>query len=171
MAKTITQKTKMKARTRPIATQLARMKEGRKLVVFIVRSYFTHSSSNVTWMQIMRSKNNRRSRTNISYQNKKNFMTKVKSHKKTTLTHCLKNWMQRTKINDLLIIYREINEHILCWNDPYHIWMSCVNNVQWKVKKIKVGYVLTKVAHFLSFFKESLILFLKFSLKKFLIFF
>jgi len=40
----------------------------KKLVPLVVGSYFTHSPSNVACMQIIRSNNNGRSRTNINYQ-------------------------------------------------------------------------------------------------------
>jgi hypothetical protein len=54
MVKIITQKTKRKAKERSKDTELARTKEGRKLVLFMVGNYFTHNISNVTYMQIMR---------------------------------------------------------------------------------------------------------------------
>jgi len=74
MAETITRKTKGKAKEKPKesafsqinSTQPARTKEGRELVPFVVGSYFTHNLFNVVYMQIMKSNNNRRSRTNIS---------------------------------------------------------------------------------------------------------
>jgi hypothetical protein len=43
-----------------------RIKEKRELVPLVGESYLTHSSSNVTCMQIMRSNNNRRSETSIT---------------------------------------------------------------------------------------------------------
>jgi hypothetical protein len=48
----------------PIRTK----KKGRKLVLFMVGSYFTHSPSNVASMQIVKSNNNGRSKTNITCQ-------------------------------------------------------------------------------------------------------
>jgi hypothetical protein len=41
MARTITQKTKGKAKERPKDTQPTRTKEGRELVLFMVGNYFT----------------------------------------------------------------------------------------------------------------------------------
>ncbi len=66
MAKTITQKTKGKAKERPKDAQLVGTKKGRKPIPLMVRSYLTHNLSNATYMQIVRSNNNRRPRTNIS---------------------------------------------------------------------------------------------------------
>jgi hypothetical protein len=59
MAGTITQKTKGEAKEKPKNSQLAGVKERRELVPLVVGSYLTHSSSNVTGMQIMRSHNNK----------------------------------------------------------------------------------------------------------------
>jgi hypothetical protein len=66
MAKTITQKTKKKAKERPKDAQPTGIKEGRELVPFMVGCYLAHILSNVTGMQTMRS--NRRSKTSICYQ-------------------------------------------------------------------------------------------------------
>jgi hypothetical protein len=66
MAKTITQKTKGKAKKRPKDVQPTRTKGGKDLVPLMVRSYLTHNPSNITCMQIVSSNNNRMSRTNIS---------------------------------------------------------------------------------------------------------
>jgi hypothetical protein len=68
MVKSITWKTKGKANKRSTIMQPARTKEGRKLVRVMVRSYVTHILSNVTDMQIMRFKNNKRFRTSIAHQ-------------------------------------------------------------------------------------------------------
>ncbi len=68
MAGTITRKTKGKAKERPEEAQPASTKEGRELVALVVGSYLTHSPSNVTSMQIVRSNSNRMSTTNISRQ-------------------------------------------------------------------------------------------------------
>jgi hypothetical protein len=64
MARTIMWKTKGKAKEKaktnahPVGT-----KEGRELVPLVIGIYLTHSLSNVTCMQIVKSNNNRRSRT------------------------------------------------------------------------------------------------------------
>jgi hypothetical protein len=76
MAETITRKTKGKAKEKPKDTQPARTKEGRELVPFVVGSYFTHNLFNIVYMQIMKSNNNRRSRTNISCQRNLPFYNK-----------------------------------------------------------------------------------------------
>jgi hypothetical protein len=68
MAKTITKETKREAKERLKDTQLARTKKGRKLVPFMVGSYFTHNLFNVANMQIMGSNSNGRSRINITCQ-------------------------------------------------------------------------------------------------------
>ncbi len=68
MVETITQKTKGKAKERPKDVQPKRTKEGRELIPFVVRGYFTHNLSNVVCMQVMKSNHNRRYRTNISCQ-------------------------------------------------------------------------------------------------------
>jgi len=62
MTKTITWKTKGKAKERPKDVKPTRTKEGRELVSFVIGNYFTHSLSNVTYMQIMRFNNNKRFR-------------------------------------------------------------------------------------------------------------
>jgi hypothetical protein len=43
-------------------------KKGRKLIPFVIGSYFTHGSFNVTYMQIVRFNSNGRPRTSITYQ-------------------------------------------------------------------------------------------------------
>jgi len=65
MARTITQKTKRKAKERPTYAQPIGTKEGRKLVPLVVGSHFTHNPFNVTYMEIVKSKNHRRFKTNI----------------------------------------------------------------------------------------------------------
>ncbi len=54
-----------KAKERPKDALPAKSKERRKLIPFMVGSYFTHSPYNVANMQVVRSNNNRRSRSNI----------------------------------------------------------------------------------------------------------
>jgi hypothetical protein len=76
MVGTITQKTKGKAIERPTKVQPTGTKEGRKLIPLMVRSYLIHSPSNVTYMQIVRSKNNNRFKTNISHQSNLPFYNK-----------------------------------------------------------------------------------------------
>jgi hypothetical protein len=66
MVRTITQKTKCKAKEKPKDSLPPATEERRELVSLIVGSYLTHSSSNVTCMQSVRFNNNRRSRTSIS---------------------------------------------------------------------------------------------------------
>jgi len=66
MVGTITQKTKGKAKEKLYAQPVG-TKEGRELVPLLVGSYLTQNPSNVTNMQIVRSNNNRRSKTNISH--------------------------------------------------------------------------------------------------------
>ncbi len=43
-------------------------KKGEKLVPLMIGSYLTHNPFNVTYIQIVRSNNNGRSRKNITYQ-------------------------------------------------------------------------------------------------------
>ncbi len=69
MVRTITWKTKRKTKKRPIYVQLVKTKERRKLVPFVVGSFFIHKGFNVAFMQIVRSKSNKRSKRNISHQN------------------------------------------------------------------------------------------------------
>ncbi len=68
MARTITRKTKGKVKERSKDVQHVRTKEGKKLIPLVVGSYFTFNPSNVTYMQIVRSNNDRRSKTSISHQ-------------------------------------------------------------------------------------------------------
>jgi hypothetical protein len=57
MAKTITRKTKWKAKERPKNVQPARTKEGRESVPLMVGRYLTCGLSNVISMQIVKSSN------------------------------------------------------------------------------------------------------------------
>jgi hypothetical protein len=66
MVRTITQKTKCKAKEKPKDALPPGTEERRELVPLMVGSYLTHSLSNVTCMQSVRSNNNRRSTTSIS---------------------------------------------------------------------------------------------------------
>jgi len=59
---------KQKRRPKKGQQSPARTKERRKLVCLMVGSYLTHIRSNVIYMQIMRSKNNKRFRTSIAHQ-------------------------------------------------------------------------------------------------------
>jgi hypothetical protein len=68
MVETITWEIKKEGQKRPKDTQLARTKKGKKLVSLVVGTYFTHGSSNVTYMQIMRFNSNGRFRTSITRQ-------------------------------------------------------------------------------------------------------
>jgi hypothetical protein len=68
MIETIMPKTKGKAKKRSKEAHQRGIKEGRELVPLMVESYFTHNLSNVICMQIVRSNNNRRPKTSISYQ-------------------------------------------------------------------------------------------------------
>jgi len=68
MAGAITWTTKGKAKKGQKKVKLKGIKERKELVPLMVGSYFTHSPSNVTSMQIMRSNSNRRFRTSISHQ-------------------------------------------------------------------------------------------------------
>jgi len=68
MAGTITWKTEGKAKERPKDARPTRTEERRELVLLVVGSYLTHNPSNVAYMQIMKSNNNRRFRTSISCQ-------------------------------------------------------------------------------------------------------
>jgi hypothetical protein len=65
-------------------------KEG-ELAPLVVGNYFTHNPSNVTCMQIVRSNNNGRSKTNIIFNTIFFFIIDVKGHKKSILIYCLKN--------------------------------------------------------------------------------
>jgi hypothetical protein len=51
-------------------------KKGRELISLVVGSYFTHYPSNVTYMQIVRSNTNGRSKTNIIYQRNLPFFSR-----------------------------------------------------------------------------------------------
>jgi hypothetical protein len=66
MVRTITQKTKGKAKERPKDAQPTSTKERRELVPLMVGSYLTYNPSNVACMQIVRSNNNRRFKISIS---------------------------------------------------------------------------------------------------------
>jgi hypothetical protein len=68
MVKIITQKTKKKAKERSKDTQFARTKEGGERSPFMVGTYFTHNTSNVIYMQIVKFNSYRESRTSISCQ-------------------------------------------------------------------------------------------------------
>jgi hypothetical protein len=68
MVKIITWKIKSKTKERLKDMYPTRIKEGRELVPLMIGNYLTYNPSNVTHMQIVRSNNNRRSRTNISRQ-------------------------------------------------------------------------------------------------------
>jgi hypothetical protein len=57
MFETITRETKKEGQKRPKNTQLAGTKKGKKLVFLVVETYFTHGSSNVAYMQIMKFNN------------------------------------------------------------------------------------------------------------------
>ncbi len=52
-------------------------RKGRKLILFVVGSYLTHSPSNVACMQIMKFNNNGRSRTSIICQYNLPFYSKI----------------------------------------------------------------------------------------------
>jgi len=67
MAGTITWKTKEEAKERPKGTEPTGTKKNRELVPLVVGSYFTHILTNVVYMQIVRSNNNGRSKTNICF--------------------------------------------------------------------------------------------------------
>jgi hypothetical protein len=69
MAETITREIKREGqREAKRRITCKNQKKGRKLIPFVVGSYFTHNLSNVTHMQIVRSHNNGRSRTRITHQ-------------------------------------------------------------------------------------------------------
>jgi len=68
MIGTITWKKKGKAKKRPKIVQPRSTKERKELVPLMVGSYLTHNHSNLACMQIVRSNNDRRSRTSISRQ-------------------------------------------------------------------------------------------------------
>jgi len=68
MTKTITRKTKRKAKERSKDAKPIRTKEGRKLNPLVVGSYLTHNLFNVTGMQIMKFNSNKRYGTSISCQ-------------------------------------------------------------------------------------------------------
>ncbi len=76
---------------------VCKKKTREKASPFHVRSYFTHSPFNVTYMEIVRFNSNRRFKTNISHQRNLLFYSKVKANWKTILTCYLKNWMQKDK--------------------------------------------------------------------------
>ncbi len=69
MAKTITGETKKEIQ-RKAKRRIAHrnQKKRKKVIPFVVRRYFTHGSSNVAYMQIMKSNSNGRSKTNIACQ-------------------------------------------------------------------------------------------------------
>jgi len=80
MVGTIMQQTKGKAKKRPKDVHPIGIKERRKLIPLMVGNYFTHNPLDVVCMQIMRSKNNKRLRTNISCQCNLPFYSKGKAH-------------------------------------------------------------------------------------------
>jgi hypothetical protein len=69
MAGTITRETKNEGKKKGQKTHNSQEpKKGKKLVLIMIRSYFTHGPFNVTYMQIMKSNNNGRFKTSITYQ-------------------------------------------------------------------------------------------------------
>jgi hypothetical protein len=69
MARTITRETKKESQKKAKRqTTRKNQKKRRKLIPFVVGSYLTHCPSNVTYMQIVKSNNNGRSRTSITCQ-------------------------------------------------------------------------------------------------------
>jgi hypothetical protein len=63
--------------------------KGKKLVLLVVGSYFIHSPFNVACMQIMKSNNNGKFRTNINYQHNFPFYSKGKSTLKNSINMLL----------------------------------------------------------------------------------
>jgi hypothetical protein len=59
---------------------VCKKKTREKASPFHVRSYFTHSPFNVTYMEIVRFNSNRRFKTNISHQHNFLFYSKVKAN-------------------------------------------------------------------------------------------
>jgi hypothetical protein len=80
MVKTIARKTKGQGQRKAKRCVTRKNQKGRKLIPLVVGSYFTHSLSNVTRMQIVKSNSNRRSRTNILANTIFLFITDVKAH-------------------------------------------------------------------------------------------
>ncbi len=69
MARTITWETKKEGQKKAKRhTNIRTKKKGRKLVPFVVGSYFTHNPFDVACMQIMRPNDNGRSRISITRQ-------------------------------------------------------------------------------------------------------
>jgi hypothetical protein len=92
MVETIVGETKRQAKERPKDEQPTwTKKKKKKLVPFVVGSYFTHGLSNVICMQIVRSNDNGKFKTCITCQ--LNFLSiiEVKACWKAMSTHCLKN--------------------------------------------------------------------------------
>ncbi len=67
---------KREGQKKPKDTQPVGTKERRKLVLLVVRNYFTHSPFNVACMQIVRFNSNWRFRTNIPHQHNLPFHNK-----------------------------------------------------------------------------------------------
>jgi hypothetical protein len=59
---------KLKATEKSKDKQCARTKEGKDLIPLTVGNYFTHNPFNVAFMQIVKSNNNKKSKTSISCQ-------------------------------------------------------------------------------------------------------
>jgi hypothetical protein len=53
--------------------------KNKKLVPLVVGNYFTHSLSNVTYMQFVKYNSNERFRTSITYQRNLLFIVKIKA--------------------------------------------------------------------------------------------
>ncbi len=96
LIRTITWKTKVKAKERLKDMQFVG-REGKELILLVVGSYLTHKPFNVVDMQIVKSNNNRRFRTSISHQCNFPFYNKGQRQWKAILTCCLKIWMQKDK--------------------------------------------------------------------------
>ncbi len=88
-----------------------RTKEGREIIPFMVESYLTHNFSNVTYMQMVRSNSNMRSRTSISRQCNFPFYSKSSSTLKSNINMLhekLNAKRQRQMTSQLFIIEKTI---------------------------------------------------------------
>jgi len=87
----------------------------------MIESYLTQSHSNVTCMQIVRSNNNKGSKTSISCQsNLPLYIAEAKALWKAILSRYVKNWMQKDKIKQIIANRYLCNIRNLDWWNLAH---------------------------------------------------
>jgi hypothetical protein len=101
----------------------------------MVESYFTHNPSNVTYMQMVRSNSNMRSRRSISRQCNFPFYNKSSNTLKSNINMLLKKTeCKKTKINDLPIVYH--GKTITLPDKTIHIMLGCVMHLHGHQNKV-----------------------------------